>query len=65
VQYGRNDVVMLFVLYGSTRKAIQIANDDGEPKSWLPLSQIEVVNQYGDIVEVRMPWWLADIRGLM
>jgi hypothetical protein len=60
-----NYVIMLFIIYDKTRKAIQVANDDGDQRCWLPLSQVRIVNQSGDIVEVQMPWWLADARGLI
>lgn len=53
-------------LHHQTGTAV-LVSDDGDVKKavWLPLSQVEVEVIRGDIVEVTMPEWLAEEKGLI
>ena len=64
---GKSDLVDLTMqLHVETVKAV-LVSDDGEKQNavWLPLSQIEIEKQRGDVVIVTMPEWLAIEKGLV
>lgn len=38
---------------------------DGDRETWLPKSQLEDITRYSDEVEIVIPRWLAEERGLI
>lgn len=54
-----------FELLATTQFAIQVSDDDGRTKHWLPKSQIEYENLGDGTVDVTMPEWLAKEKGII
>jgi hypothetical protein len=68
---SRNDVIELSLTYHHETFSAVLFSDDGEHGRtvWLPKSQVEVdwPDEYtdGDILDVRLPEWLALDKGLI
>jgi hypothetical protein len=64
---GNSDLVDLTVqVHAETEKAIFVSDDgDSDSAVWLPKSQIEIERKKGNIVEVTLPEWLAEEKGLV
>lgn len=65
---SKSDLIDVTVsLHHQTEKAILVSDDGDEKKAvWLPLSQIEVTEtKKSGIVEVALPEWLAEKKGLI
>ena len=64
---GSSDLVDLKLLMREDRPASIAVNLPAKPKGpwiWLPKSQIEYARAAGDEVEVTLPQWLAEEKGL-
>lgn len=48
-----------------TEKAIQVTEDSGKTKHWLPKSQIEYDLKENGSVEVQLPRWLYEEKGFI
>lgn len=53
-------------MHHQTADAVLVSDDGNSKKAvWLPKSQVEIEIVRGDIVEVTMPEWLAEEKGLI
>lgn len=57
------DLKLLFKL--ETAAAILVVEAEGGEDIWLPKSQIEIEWNDGRIIDVAMPEWLAQAKGLI
>ena len=48
-----------------TDKAVLVKDSDDDDPVWLPLSQIELEGEPGEIGTITLPEWLAIERGLI
>lgn len=53
------------ILVHRTDKAVLVKETEDSEPIWLPLSQVEIDGEPGDIGEVTLPEWLAVEKGLI
>lgn len=63
----KSDLIDLSMqIHAETERAILVSDTgDRDDAVWLPLSQIEVNERHGSVLEITCPTWLAKDKGLI
>ena len=64
ISQDENETLISTSFLRQTDKAILVENIDDE-EVWLPLSQVEVIEQCEGMCEVIVPNWLAESKGVI
>lgn len=53
-------------IHARTERGVLVSADEDKASAvWLPLAQVEIVEKSKGMVEIDMPEWLAEDRGLV
>lgn len=60
-----NIIDLAVIIVHRTDKAVRVKDAEDSEPVWLPLSQVEVEGEVGQIGEITLPDWLAQEKGLI